>query len=138
MILSDSIRVAKEFDKLIRAAARRTSRLPKSTPVEQFYDDAYGMGLRECQIAADSGGYSLALRILNSPHLPVRALVLEQLELYQIQMGLTECPLAEPIRPPACTNMWITQVIRIAATQNVPIQCVMTWKNLTACQSTRP
>ena len=107
LVLGPSIHAAKQFDILIRNVARNTLRLPYNTPIEQYNDNIYGMGLENCQDDVETYRIQTLLRILNSQYLPVYHVLIEMLDMYQCNAGLIENPLYDPIKPPPKVNTWV-------------------------------
>ncbi|GMF40651.1 unnamed protein product [Phytophthora fragariaefolia] len=106
MVLGGAIQFAPRIDTFIRQAAREVLRLPYSLPLYVYYDRENGLGLGSCEQDANVYRFQLLLRILNSPHLPVHHLLVEQIEYYQLRAGLTENPFENPIRPPPRMQSW--------------------------------
>ncbi|KAH9105376.1 hypothetical protein AeMF1_018778 [Aphanomyces euteiches] len=107
--LSDSLSIASAFDVLIRKTAKRVLQLPHDHPTEWFYDNMDGLGLQNCEHISRSQRLYHVLRIANDIGSPAYDALMDAMETYQLQMGLTDHPLASPIPPPTtdqspCTN----------------------------------
>ncbi|GMF61120.1 unnamed protein product [Phytophthora fragariaefolia] len=126
MVLGGAIPFAPRIDTFISQAAREVLRLSYSLPLYVYYDRENGLGLGSCEQDANGYRFQLLLRILNSSHLPVHHLMVEQIEYYQPWAGLTENPFENPIRPPPRVQSWVAQTIRYAAGLDPPIHCNIT------------
>ncbi|OWY95123.1 hypothetical protein PHMEG_00034956 [Phytophthora megakarya] len=81
--------------------------------------------------------YQEAQRILNTPELPVHHSLVESLEAYQVNAGLTKNSLTVPNKPPIHVTTWIAQVIRFAASMKPPLRCECDWMQPTTACSQR-
>ncbi|OWZ06142.1 hypothetical protein PHMEG_00021650 [Phytophthora megakarya] len=118
------------FDTFIRQVARSVLRLPHPSPRSIYYDQANGIELNSCELDANVHRHREALRILNTPELPLHHALVESLEAYQ---NLLTVPIKLPIR----VTTWIAQVIRFAAAIKPPLRCVCKWKQPTTACSER-
>ncbi|EGZ13878.1 hypothetical protein PHYSODRAFT_303257 [Phytophthora sojae] len=137
MILGGAISTAALVDTFIRQVARTVLRLPFSTPRQVFYDQQNGVGLESCELDANVHRMQEALRILNSPELPVYHLLVERLEAYQTHAGLPDNPLVLPVKPPAQVRTWEAQLIRFAASLKPPLRFAVKWTHPPAVRSLR-
>ncbi|EGZ14607.1 hypothetical protein PHYSODRAFT_315490 [Phytophthora sojae] len=137
MVLGGAIGVAGSIDTFIRQVARSVLRLPHSTPRSVYYDKFNGLGLLSCELDANVHRYNEAVRILNSPDLPVYHLLVESLEMYQVNAGLTENPLRVPIKPPVQVTTWAGRIIRFAAAMTPPLKLDCKWKQPPAALAKR-
>ncbi|KAF4032710.1 hypothetical protein GN244_ATG15436 [Phytophthora infestans] len=137
MVLGGFVDVAAKVDIFIRQVARSVLRLPLNVNTAVFYDKENGLGLENCE--ADANTYHLveALRILNSPSLPVRHLLIECLKAYQTRAGLTWHPLTYPITPPRGARSWTAQLIRHAASFDPPLTMAVEWTQPLQSRSSR-
>ncbi|OWZ19935.1 hypothetical protein PHMEG_0005727 [Phytophthora megakarya] len=127
MLLGGAIKMAARVDVFIRQVARSVLKLPYYLPTAVYYDKGNGLGLESCEADANINRLVEALRILNTPELPVYHLLVERLEAYQIRAGLTDNPLCKPIAPPGTVTTWIAQVLRYAAALEPPLTMAIRW-----------
>ncbi|RHZ19157.1 hypothetical protein DYB37_008079, partial [Aphanomyces astaci] len=99
--ISDAISITPALDILFRKTARRVLRLPHDHPNSWFYDHTDGLGLVHCERFSHSQRLYQFLRIANdcgSPAhdcgSPAHDILMESLESYQTESGLTDHPLA--------------------------------------------
>ncbi|KAF4034967.1 hypothetical protein GN244_ATG13082 [Phytophthora infestans] len=137
MVLGGSVDVAAKVNILIRQVARSVLRLPFNVNTAVFYDKENGLGLESCESDANTYRLVEALRILNSPSLPVRHVLTECLEAYQTRAGLTRHPLAYSIAPPRGARSWTAQLIRHAASFDPPLTIAVEWTQLLQTRSSR-
>ncbi|EGZ05431.1 hypothetical protein PHYSODRAFT_307718 [Phytophthora sojae] len=137
MILGGAISTAGLVDTFIRQVARTVLRLPFLTPRQVFYDQQNGVGLESCELDANVHRMQEALRILNSPELPVYHLLVERLEAYQTHAGLPDNPFVLPVKPPAQVRTWEAQLIRFAASLKPPLRFAVKWAQPPAVRSLR-
>ena len=128
---------AEAMDLVIRKTAKQAMHLPHATAKGAFHDTNQGLGIERCQEIVDRERLAAAIRILNTPLLPTRDLVLAGMEAFQIRYGLTTQPLESPIEPPANDKTWIASVVRAAANQIPKVSVVTIWNNPKEAQSSR-
>ncbi|OWZ14978.1 hypothetical protein PHMEG_00011461 [Phytophthora megakarya] len=84
MILGGAYRSSGLFDTFIRQVSRSVLRLAHPSPTSIYYDQSNGVGLLICEPGVNVHRYQEALRILNTPELPVHHALVESLEAYQV------------------------------------------------------
>jgi hypothetical protein len=136
MQLNSSLKIAEHIDKVIRETAKHTLRLPHGLPLAVCHDTFQGLGLRSCVDACTTARVQLALRVLDTPHVPAYHLLVEALEDYQARAGLTENPIAHAIAPPSHLQQWVRQTIRAAAKLGISVHTA--WRNPAKCCTSRP
>ncbi|CAK4076950.1 unnamed protein product, partial [Aphanomyces euteiches] len=136
--LSDSLSIASAFDVLIRKTTKRVLQLPHDHPTEWFYDNMDGLGLQNCEHISRSQRLYHVLRIANDIGSPAYDALMDAMETYQLQMGLTDHPLASPIPPPTTDQSFLGTTLRIAAAMTHHYTIHATWKSPSQCISTRP
>ncbi|CAK4679802.1 unnamed protein product, partial [Aphanomyces euteiches] len=136
--LSDSLSIASAFDVLIRKTAKRVLHLPNDHPTEWFYDPMDGLGLHNCELLSQGQRIYQFLRIANDTGSPAYDALMNEMEAYQIQMGLTNNPLLSPIPPPSSDTSFLGTTIRIAAASAHKYTIHATWHSPPECLSTRP
>ncbi|CAK4122542.1 unnamed protein product [Aphanomyces euteiches] len=136
--LSDSLSIASAFDVLIRKTAKRVLHLPHDHPTEWFYDPMDGLGLHNCELLSQGQRIYQFLRIANDTGSPAYDALMNEMEAYQIQMGLTNNPLLSPIPPPSSDTSFLGTTIRIAAASAHKYTIHATWHSPPECLSTRP
>lgn len=138
VVLSGAIKLAKRFDVFIRQVTRSVLRLPHATPEWVFYDMVNGIGLISCESDANIHRFQLALRILNTPSLPVYHLLMESVEHYQYQAGQADNPFEVPVPPPKHVTTWIAQILRFITGCHTPILMLVAWNQPARIKSNRP
>ncbi|KAH9154065.1 hypothetical protein AeRB84_003786 [Aphanomyces euteiches] len=136
--LSDSLSIVSAFDVLIRKTTKRVLQLPHDHPTEWFYDTMDGLGLQNCEHLSRSQRLYHVLRIANDAGSPAYDALMDAMETYQLQMGLTDYPLATPVPPPTSDQSFLGTAIRIAAANTHNYTIHATWQSPPQCISTRP
>ncbi|OWZ20934.1 hypothetical protein PHMEG_0004610 [Phytophthora megakarya] len=132
MIRGGAIRSSEHFDTFMRQVVWPVLRWPHSLPRSIYYDQVNGIGLLSCELDANVHQYQEALRLLNTAKLPEHHQLVESLEAYQVNAGLTDNPLTVPIKPPIHVTTRIAQVIRFAAAISLhydPTTACSQWAN---------
>ncbi|ETV65964.1 hypothetical protein H257_17442 [Aphanomyces astaci] len=114
--ISDTINIAPALDTLFRKTTRRVLRLPHDHPNSWFYAHTYGLGIVHCERFSHSQRLYQFLRIANDRGSPAHEILMESLEAYQIESGLTDHPLVFRIPPPASDTAFLGTLLRDLAT----------------------
>ncbi|KAH9155733.1 hypothetical protein LEN26_003279 [Aphanomyces euteiches] len=101
-----------------------------------------GSASRTANTSVEAKGYTtyselqmmLAPQRLNQPN----DALMDAMETYQLQMGLTDHPLASPVPPPTSDQSFLGTTIRIAAANTHNYTIHATWQSPPQCISTRP
>ncbi|RQM21644.1 hypothetical protein B5M09_011416 [Aphanomyces astaci] len=130
----DAISIAPALDTLFRKTARRVLKLPHDHPTEWSYDPTDGLGLVHC----DSQRLYHFLRIANDHGSPTHDLLMESLEAYELDSGLTDHPLAIRIPPPAADCTLLGTMLRDLATFQPALTITTQWHQPAASLPLRP
>ncbi|CAK4423226.1 unnamed protein product [Aphanomyces euteiches] len=95
-----------------------------------------GSASRTVNTSVEAKGH--VLRIANDIGSPAYDALMDAMETYQLQMGLTDHPLASPIPPPTTDQSFLGTTLRIAAAMTHHYTIHATWKSPSQCISTRP
>ncbi|RHZ31238.1 hypothetical protein DYB31_006508 [Aphanomyces astaci] len=136
--ISDAISIAPALDTLFRKTARRVLKLPHDHPTEWFYDPTDGLGLVHCERFSHSQRLYHFLRIANDQGSPTHDLLMESLEAYQLDSGLTDHPLAFRIHPPAADGTLLGTMLRDLATFQPALSITTQWHQPAASRPLRP
>ncbi|ETV65019.1 hypothetical protein H257_18192 [Aphanomyces astaci] len=136
--ISDAISIAPALDTLFRKTARRVLKLPHDHPTEWFYDPTDGLGLVHCERFSHSQRLYQFLRIANDRGSPTHDLLMESLEAYQLDSGLTDHPLAFRIHPPAADGTLLGTMLRDLATFQPALSITTQWHQPAASRPLRP
>ncbi|RHY95409.1 hypothetical protein DYB26_006402 [Aphanomyces astaci] len=136
--ISNAISIAPALDILFRKTARRVLRLPQDHPNSWFYDHTDGLGLVHCERLSHSQRLYQFLRIANDRGSPAHDILMESLEAYQTESGLTDHPLAFRIPPPASDTTFIGTLLRDLAAFNPALIITTQWHQPPASRPQRP
>ncbi|RHX97985.1 hypothetical protein DYB36_007076, partial [Aphanomyces astaci] len=136
--ISDAISIAPALDTLFRKTARRVLKLPHDHPTEWFYDPIDGLGLVHCERFSHSQRLYHFLRIANDSGSPTHDILMESLEAYQLDSGLTDHPLAFRIPPPVADTTLLGTMLRDLATFQPALTITTHWQQPAASLPRRP
>ncbi|RHY41074.1 hypothetical protein DYB34_013960, partial [Aphanomyces astaci] len=136
--ISDAISIAPALDTLFRKTARRVLKLPHDHPTEWFYDPIDGLGLVHCERFSHSQRLYHFLRIANDSGSPTHDILMESLEAYQLDSGLTDHPLAFRTPPPVADTTILGTMLRDLATFQPALTITTHWQQPAASLPRRP
>ncbi|RHZ32711.1 hypothetical protein DYB37_012751 [Aphanomyces astaci] len=107
-------------------------------PIEWFYDPTDGLGLVHCERFSHSQRLYHFLYIANDRGSPTHDLLMESLEAYQLDSGLTDHPLAFRIPPPAADCTLLGTMLRDLANFQPALTITTQWHQPSASLPLRP
>ncbi|RQM28165.1 hypothetical protein B5M09_009692 [Aphanomyces astaci] len=126
------------LDTLFRKTARRVLKLPHDHPTEWFFDPTDGLGLVHSERFSHSQRHYHFLRIANDRVSPTHDLLMESLEAYQLDSGLTDHPPAFRIPPLAADATLLGTIPRDLAIFKPALTITTLWHQPADSLSLRP
>ncbi|RLO10828.1 hypothetical protein DYB28_002537 [Aphanomyces astaci] len=126
------------LDTLFRKTARRVLKLPHDHPTEWFFDPTDGLGLVHCERFSHNQRHYHFLRIANDRGSPTHDLLMESLEAYQLDSGLTDHPPAFRIPPLAADATLLGTILRDLAIFKPALTITTLWHQPADSLSLRP